>query len=81
LYGGLNEQLEKERVLLPPSSPRNAASHELSVLRHKVEEDITNGNVDTNRIKLYHKPNGERKTPLDNSSRAIECKISASTNE
>jgi hypothetical protein len=31
----------------------------LSVLRHQVEEDIINGNVDTNRIKLSHRPNGE----------------------
>jgi hypothetical protein len=59
LRGGLNEQLEKERVLLPTSFPRSAASHELSVLCHHVEEDIINGNVDTNRIKLRHRPNGE----------------------
>jgi hypothetical protein len=57
--GGLNEQLEKERVLLPTSSPRSAASHELSVLCHKIVEDIINGNVNTNRIKLCHRPNGE----------------------
>jgi hypothetical protein len=59
LCGGLNEQLEKDRVLLPTSSPRSIASHELSVLRHQIEEDIINGNVDTNSIKLSHRPNGE----------------------
>jgi hypothetical protein len=32
LHGELNEQLEKDRVLLPTSSLRSAASHELSVL-------------------------------------------------
>jgi hypothetical protein len=52
LRGGLNEQLEKDRVLLPTSSPRSAATYELSVLCHKVEEDIINDNVDTNKIKL-----------------------------
>jgi hypothetical protein len=57
--GGLNEQLEKDRVLLPTTTLRNAASHELSVLRHQIEEDIINGNVNTNRIKLIHRPNGE----------------------
>jgi hypothetical protein len=57
--GGLNEQLEKDRVLLPTTSPRSAASHELSILRHQIEEDIINGYVDTNRIKLIHRPNGE----------------------
>jgi hypothetical protein len=57
--GGLNEQLEKDRVLLPTTSPRSATSYELSVLRHQIEEDIINGNVDTNRIKLIHRPNGE----------------------
>jgi hypothetical protein len=51
--------LEKDRVLLPTSSPRSVASHELSVLRHQIEEDIINGNIDTNRIKLSHRPNGE----------------------
>jgi hypothetical protein len=51
--------LEKEKILLPSSFLRNAASHELSVLRHKIEEDIINGNVDTNRIRLYYRPNGE----------------------
>jgi hypothetical protein len=59
LHGGLNEQLEKEGVLLPATSPRSAASHELSVLGHQIEEDIKNGNVDTNRIKRSHRPNGE----------------------
>jgi hypothetical protein len=59
LRGGLNEQLEKEGVLLPTTSPRSTASHELSVLCHQIEEDIINGNVDTNRIKLSHRPNGE----------------------
>jgi hypothetical protein len=57
--GGFNEQLEKDRVLLPISSLKSAASHELSVLRYQIEEDIINGNVDTNRIKLNHRPNGE----------------------
>jgi hypothetical protein len=46
-------------VLLPTSSPRSAASHELSVLRHQIEEDIINSNVNTNRMKLYYRPNGE----------------------
>jgi hypothetical protein len=59
LCGGFNEQLEKERVLLPTTSPRSAASHELSVLCHQIEEDIINGNVNTNRIKLSHRKNGE----------------------
>jgi hypothetical protein len=59
LCGGLNEQLEKEQVLLPTTSPRSVASHELSVLCHQIEEDIINGNVDTNRIKLRYRPNGE----------------------
>jgi hypothetical protein len=59
LRGGLNEQLEKERVLLPTTSPRSAASHELRVLCHQIEEDIINGNVHTNRIKLSHRLNGE----------------------
>jgi hypothetical protein len=59
MCGGLNEQLEKEGVLLPTTSPRNVASHELSVLCHQIEEDIINGNVDINRIKLSHRPNGE----------------------
>jgi hypothetical protein len=59
LCGGLNEQLEKKRVLLPTTSPRRAASHELSVFCYQIEEDIINGNVDFNRIKLSHKLNGE----------------------
>jgi hypothetical protein len=59
LHGGLNEQLEKDRVLLSTSSLRSAASHELSVLCHQIEEDIINGNIYTNRIKLSHRPNGE----------------------
>jgi hypothetical protein len=59
LRGGLNEQLEKERVLLPTTSPKSAASHELSVLRHQIEEDIINGNIDTNRIKFNYRLNGE----------------------
>jgi hypothetical protein len=57
--GRLNEQLKKDMVLLPTSSTRSAASHELRVLRHQIEEDIINGNVDTNRMKLWHRPNGE----------------------
>jgi hypothetical protein len=59
LRGGHNEQLEKEGVLLPTTSPRSAASHELTIFCHQIEEDIINGNVDTNRIKLSHRPNGE----------------------
>ena len=59
LNGGLNEQLEKEKILLPISSPRTVASHELRVFCHHVEKNIINGNVDTNRIKLRHMPNGE----------------------
>jgi hypothetical protein len=59
LRGGLNEQLEKEGILLPTIPARSVASHELSVLCHQIEEDIINGNVDTNRIKLNHRPNGE----------------------
>jgi hypothetical protein len=59
LRGGLNEQLEKEGVLLPTTSPRSVASHLLSVFCHQIEEDIINGNIDTNRIKLNHRPNGE----------------------
>jgi hypothetical protein len=59
LHGGLNEQLEKERVLLPTTSPRSAASYELSVLCHHIEDDIINGNVNTNKIKLSHRLNGE----------------------
>jgi hypothetical protein len=58
LCGGFNEQLEKERVLLPTTSPRSVASHELSVICHQIEEYIINGNVDTNRIKLSHRLNG-----------------------
>jgi hypothetical protein len=53
------EQLEKETVLLPTISLWSAASHELSVFLHQIEEDIINGNVDTNRIKLNHMLNGE----------------------
>jgi hypothetical protein len=34
MSGGLNEQLEKDRVLFPTTSLRSAVSHELSVLRH-----------------------------------------------
>jgi hypothetical protein len=59
LCGGLNEQLEKEGVLLPTTPPRSAASHELSVFYHQIEEDIINDNIDTNRIKLNHRPNGK----------------------
>jgi hypothetical protein len=55
----LNEQLEKDMVLLSTFSPRNVASYELSVLCHQIEEDIINSNVDTNRIKLSHRPNRE----------------------
>jgi hypothetical protein len=51
--------LEKEKFLLSTSSPRNIGSHKLSVLYHKNQEDIINSNVDTNRIKLCHRPNGE----------------------
>jgi hypothetical protein len=59
LRDGLNEQLEKEGVLLPTTSPRSATSHELTIFCHQIEEDIINGNVDTNRIKLSHRLNGE----------------------
>jgi hypothetical protein len=59
LCGGLNEQLEKKGVLLSTTSPRSVASHELSVLCYQIEEDIINGNVDTNRIILSHRLNGE----------------------
>jgi hypothetical protein len=59
LCGGLNEQLEKKRVLLPTTSPRSVASHELSVLCYQIEEDIKNGNVDSNKIKLNYRLNGE----------------------
>jgi hypothetical protein len=59
LCGGLNQHLEKKGVLLPTTSPRSATFHELSVLRHQIKEDIINSNVDANRIKLSHRPNGE----------------------
>jgi hypothetical protein len=52
--------LEKEEVLLSTSSPRNISVLELSVLRHQIEEDIINGNVDAYRIKLSDRPNGKR---------------------
>jgi hypothetical protein len=52
--------LEKNKVLLPTSSPRSTASHELSVPRYQIEEDIINGIVDINRIKLSHRSSGER---------------------
>jgi hypothetical protein len=51
--------LEKDRVLLPTTSPRSAISHELSIFRYQIEEDIVNNNVYTNRIKLSQRPNGE----------------------
>jgi hypothetical protein len=65
LCGGLNEQLEKERILLPTTIPRSAPSHELSVLCHQIEEDIINSNVNTKRIKLSHRLNikGGRRHP------------------
>jgi hypothetical protein len=53
--------LEKEGVLLSTSSPRNIAVLELSVLRHQIEENIINGNVDAYRIKLSDRPNGKRR--------------------
>jgi hypothetical protein len=59
LCGGLNEQLEKTRVLLSTTSPRSATSHELSVICYQIEEDIINGNDDSNRIKLRHGLNGK----------------------
>jgi hypothetical protein len=59
LHERLNEQLEKERVLLPTSSPRSIAFYELSVLCYKIKEDMINGSVDTNKIKLSHRANGE----------------------
>jgi hypothetical protein len=58
--GGLNQQLEKEGILLPTTSPRNAASHELAVLCHQIEKDIVSCNVDTCRIRFSHRPNGKR---------------------
>jgi hypothetical protein len=51
--------LEKEGVLLPTTSPRSTASHELSVLCHQIGVDIINGNIDTNGIKLSYRSNGE----------------------
>ena len=57
--GRLNEQLEKEGILLPTTSPRNATSHELVVLCHQIEEDIVNNNVDTRRIRFSYRSNGE----------------------
>jgi hypothetical protein len=59
LCSRLNEQLEKKRVLLPTTSLRSVVSHELSVLCYHIEEDIINGNVDSNRIKLSHRLNGK----------------------
>jgi hypothetical protein len=59
LRGRLNQHLEKYRVLLPTSSPRSSASHELYVLGHQIEEDIISSDVDTNRIELWHRRNGE----------------------
>ena len=59
LRGRLNQHLEKYRVLLPTSSPRSSASHQLCVLGHQVEEDIIISNVDTNGIELWHRCNGE----------------------
>ena len=52
LRGRLNQRLEKCRVLLPTSSPRSSASHQLRVLGHQVEEDIINSDANTNRIEL-----------------------------
>ena len=59
LRGGLNEQLKKEGIFLPTTAPRNATSHELSNLCHQIEENIINNNVNVNRIKLNHRPNGK----------------------
>jgi hypothetical protein len=59
LRGRLNEQLEKEGILLPTTSPRSAVSHELSLLCNQIEENIINSNVNTNGIKLSHRPNGK----------------------
>ena len=53
--GGFNELLEKEGVLLPTTSPRNATSHELAILCHQIEEDIISSNIDTGRIKFSHR--------------------------
>ena len=58
--GGFNEQLEKEGVLLPTTSPRNVTSHELAVLRYQIEEDIVNSNIDIGRIRFSHRSKGER---------------------
>jgi hypothetical protein len=52
--------LEKEGVLLSTSSPRSTAILELSIFRHQIEENIINGNVDANRIKLSDRSNEER---------------------
>src|SRR5450759_2842439 len=59
LCGRLNQRLEKYRVLLPTSSPRSSPSHQLCILGHQVEEDIISIDVDTNRIELWHRRNGE----------------------
>ena len=74
LHGGLNEQLEKEKVLLPTTSLKKAASHELSILCHQIEENIINGNIDTNRIKLSHRLNGEGRR-RHSKILVVECKI------
>ena len=55
LCSRLNEQMEKKRVLLFTTSLRSGASYELSVLCYQIEEDIINGNIDSNRIKLNHR--------------------------
>jgi len=54
--GGLNQQLEKEGVLLPTTSPKNATPHKLGVLHHQIEEDIVSINVDAARIRISHSP-------------------------
>src|SRR5450759_3230186 len=57
--GCLNEQLEKEGVLLRTTSPGNAASHKLAILCHEIEEDIFSCNIDTGRIRFSRRPNGK----------------------
>ena len=57
LRGRLNHHLEKYRILLPTSSPRSSASHQLCVFGYQVEHDIINSDIDTNRIELWHRQN------------------------
>ena len=77
LCGRLNEQLEKEWILLFTTSPKSAVNHELSTLYYQIEEDIINGNVDTNKIKLSYRLNekGGRRHPRIAPHQQFECKI------